>query len=318
MTAAWIMPLWTKQAQVDQALRTLESRYGLRSLNSDGGDEDGSDGLTLSFPPGSLWLALAMTNDPTYGNMAAITLNGTTNDAWYEILSKQSLTDPGWWSEGSLQGFANQAASQASVTADSSATNVFLWVPCPHERLGRHPANLVAVAKLWPHWAGSRLRSRRPRLSLLESYLEGTEPNFIQFSVTATNNYAKASPASVQLELTGGVPSYQAVLVDSTNSAVAIWSPYTSTNLSVDLGSAEGWHDVWVGLRGFSASSLPNLGVEAAQAGLHPAPIVASQPGRRGWSPSRRFSWLVPVPKRWARFGMISRTPPGCCPISKC
>jgi len=59
----------------------------------------------LSYPPGSLWLALAMTNEAAYGNMAAITLHGTTNAAWYEILSKRSLLDPESWSEGSLQGF---------------------------------------------------------------------------------------------------------------------------------------------------------------------------------------------------------------------
>jgi hypothetical protein len=214
-----------------------------------------SNDSLLSYPPGSLWLALAMTNDATYGNMAAVTLNGTTNVAWYDILSKRSLTDPGWWSEGSLQGLDHQASSQASVTADSSASNVFLWVRALTNGSG-------GTLPIWWQLQNFGRTGLDPNsdpsgqgLSLLESYLGGTEPNLITFSVTATNNYANASPTMVQLGITGGVPLYQAVLVDSTNYAGAAWSAYTSTNLSVNLGSAEGWHDVWVGLRGFSASS---------------------------------------------------------------
>jgi hypothetical protein len=215
-----------------------------------------SNDSLLSYPPGSLWLTLAMTNDATYGNMAAITLNGTTNAAWYEILSKRSLTDPESWSEGSLQGFNNQASSQASVTADSSASNGFLWVRALTNGSG-------GTLPIWWQLQNFGRTGLDPNsdpsgqgLSLLETYLEGTNPNLISFWVTATNNYANASPAMVQLGITGGVPFCQAVLVDSMDYAGAMWSAYTSTNLSVNLGSAEGWHDVWVGLRGFSASSF--------------------------------------------------------------
>jgi hypothetical protein len=242
-------------AQVDTVLSAAESQYGLPHADMDALTGDASSGSLLSYPPGSLWLALAMTNDPTYGNMAAVTLNGTTNVAWYEILSKRSLADAGWWSEGSLQGFYKQPSSQSSVTADSSASNVFLSVRALTNGSG-------STLPIWWQLQNFGRTGLDPNsdpsgqgMNLLESYLEGAEPNLIQFSVTATNNYAKASPAAVQLAIAGGVPSYQAVLVDSTNYAGATWSAYTSTNLSVNLGSAEGWHDVWVGLRGFSADS---------------------------------------------------------------
>jgi hypothetical protein len=214
-----------------------------------------SNDSLLSYPPGSLWLELAMTNDAAYGNMAAITLHGTTNAAWYEILSKRSLPDPESWSEGSLQGFNNQASSQTSVTADSSASNVFLWVRALTNGSG-------GTLPIWWQLQNFGRTGLDPNsdpggqgLSLLESYLEGAEPNLIHFAVTATNNYANASPAAVGLAITGGVPFYQAVLVDSTNYASATWSAYTSSSLSVDLGPAEGWHDVWVGLKGFTANS---------------------------------------------------------------
>jgi hypothetical protein len=229
--------------QLDKSLSMLESQEG-------GGENGFGD-----YPLGSLWLALTMTNHQTYGNMAVITLNGTTNDAWYEILSKRSLTDPDWWSEGSFQGLTNQLASETSVTADINANSVFLsaraltngsggtlpiwWQLQNFGRTGLDPSSA-------PGGGG---------LSLLESYLQGTEPNVIQFSVTATNNYANGSPVTLQLEIAAGVPFYQAVLVDSTDSAGATWSICNSTNVSVDVGTVEGWHTVWIGLRGFSAYS---------------------------------------------------------------
>ena len=242
-------------SQIDKTLSTMEFQYGLGFAAPEVESNDGSDSPLLSYPPGSLWLALVMTNDATYGNMAALTLNGTTNDAWYEILSKRALTDAAWWSEGSLQGFTNQAASQSSVTADSSTSGLFLWVHALTNGSG-------GTLPIWWQLQNFGRTGLDPgsypsgqSLSLLESYLGGTEPNVIRFSVTATNHYAKASPAAVQLEIIGGVPFYEALLVDSTNSAGATWNVWTSTNLSVNLGPAEGWHDVWVGLRGFSASS---------------------------------------------------------------
>jgi hypothetical protein len=237
-----------------------------------------SNDSLLSYPPGSLWLALAMTNDPTYGNMAAVTLNGTTNAAWYEILSKRSLTDPGWWSEGSLQGFVRHASSQASVTSDSSASNVFLWVRALTNGSG-------GTLPIWWQLQNFGRTGLDPNsdpsgqgLSLLETYLGGTDPNLITFSVTAANNYANASPAMVQLRITGGVPFSQAVLVDSTNYAGATWSAYSSTNLSVDLGSAEGWHDLWVGLRGFSASSYQTWEWKRLKLDRTPPPLSLLSP----------------------------------------
>ena len=233
--------------RVEQALRSREFPNGLC--------DDVSGDSPLSYPPGSLWLALTLTNDATYGNMGALTLNGTTHEAWYEVLSKRSLTDPEWWSEGSLQGFPNQDASQASLTADGSANSLFLSVRVLTNGSG-------GTLPLWWQLQNFGQTGLDPGsapgglgISLLESYLESTEPNLIRFSVTATNNYAQASSVPVQLEIASGLPFYQAVLVDSNNFAGATWSACTSTNLNVDLGSVEGWHDLWVGLRGFSTNS---------------------------------------------------------------
>src|ERR1039458_5279850 len=179
-------------AAIDEVTR-VEQALRPREFPNEASDDVSGDS-SLSYPPGSLWLALAMTNDATYGTMAALTLNGTTNEAWYEILSKRSLTDPEWWSEGSLQGFPNQDASQASVTAESSANSLFLSVRVLTNGSG-------GTLPLWWQLQNFGHTGLDPGsapgglgISLLESYLESTEPNLIRFSVTATNNYAKGSP----------------------------------------------------------------------------------------------------------------------------
>jgi hypothetical protein len=243
--------------QVTGTIRMLESQDDPGFPDADDGGDSSTNDPPAGYPPGSLWLALAMTNDPAYGNLAVVTLNGTTNEVWYEILSKRSLTDPDWWSEGSLPGCATQATSQASVTADGTTSNLFL---CARALTNGSGSTLPIDWQLQNFGRTGLDPASAPGsqgISLLESYLQGTEPNLIRFSLSATNNYIKASPAFVQLGITGGIPFYQAVLVDSTNSTFASWSACTSTNLSVDLGSVEGWHDVWVGLKGLSASSHP-------------------------------------------------------------
>ena len=91
---------------------------------------------------------------------------------------------------------------------------------------------------------------------------------------------------AVQLEIVKGMPFYQTVLVDSTNFAGANWSPWTGTNLSVDLGSVEGWHDVWVGLRGFSAGSYQAWGWKRLKLELTPPQLALLESGPGGGHPA--------------------------------
>ena len=91
--------------------------------------------------------------------------------------------------------------------------------------------------------------------TLLYDYENGYDPNPIEFSIEATNNYLNITNASVQLNIIGGTPSYMAVLVDSTNFATTNWTAFTTTNLTVNLGTTQGWHDIWVGLRGLPSDA---------------------------------------------------------------
>ncbi|MGD0207024.1 MAG: hypothetical protein ABSC89_05390 [Verrucomicrobiota bacterium] len=92
--------------------------------------------------------------------------------------------------------------------------------------------------------------------TLLNDYQNGIDPNFIQFSLSVTNQYINNMSAPVKLNVTKGVPSYFAVLVDDTNFADAVWNTYTSSNITVYLGLTQGWHDVWVGLRGLPSNAM--------------------------------------------------------------
>jgi hypothetical protein len=92
--------------------------------------------------------------------------------------------------------------------------------------------------------------------TLLDDYENNADPNPISFTVSATNNYVRTNLTSVRVNVSG-IPFYQAVLVDDTNYADATWTSYTSTNIAVNLGTNEGWHQIWVGLKGFSSDETP-------------------------------------------------------------
>jgi hypothetical protein len=64
-----------------------------------------------------------------------------------------------------------------------------------------------------------------------------------------TNDYGNSSSVTVQVDVTGS-PYYIAVLVDSEDFSNASWSVYSGSSVSLNLGSTEGWHDVWIGVRG--------------------------------------------------------------------
>jgi hypothetical protein len=86
-------------------------------------------------------------------------------------------------------------------------------------------------------------------------WLNGTDPNKIFFAINVTNQYVTTNSVGLNLAVMGGVPASIAVLVDSTNTAGASWSSYTSSNLTVSLGTNDGQHDIRVGLRGLQTIS---------------------------------------------------------------
>jgi hypothetical protein len=92
-----------------------------------------------------------------------------------------------------------------------------------------------------------------------QNYLNGLpslDPNVISFALSTTNDYVNTNFVTVQVSLMAGWPSYQAVLINSSNFVGATWNSYTSTNLTVNLGSLnDGNYAVWVGLRGWPGAA---------------------------------------------------------------
>jgi hypothetical protein len=83
----------------------------------------------------------------------------------------------------------------------------------------------------------------------------GTAPNIITLLISFTNQYVNLTNVPLSLGIQGGVPYNWAVTLDSTHFGAASWTPYTSSNIIANLGATQGWHTVWVGLRGLPANA---------------------------------------------------------------
>jgi hypothetical protein len=107
-------------------------------------------------------------------------------------------------------------------------------------------------------------------------YLDGTDPNKISFTIEVADNYVSTSPASLSVNILGGVPSYYAVLVDGATSTN--WTAYTSSNLTANLGSLAGWHDIWIGLRGLPSDAQQTWEWKRLNLESTSSPLVITSP----------------------------------------
>ncbi len=89
----------------------------------------------------------------------------------------------------------------------------------------------------------------------LQKFVNGADPNKISFSFSVANQYVTTNIVSGVITILGGVPSSIALLVDTNIFAGANWTAYTSSNLTITLGTHQGPHDIWIGLRGLPANA---------------------------------------------------------------
>ena len=81
-------------------------------------------------------------------------------------------------------------------------------------------------------------------------YSNNIVPTVFTFTnLEVANNYVNTGQPTVQPDITGN-PYYVARLVDGDNFSNAVWNTYGGSSVTVNLGLTEGWHDVWIGLRG--------------------------------------------------------------------
>jgi hypothetical protein len=84
----------------------------------------------------------------------------------------------------------------------------------------------------------------------LDYYNSGAVSNVIGFSLSVPNQYITNNIVSGVITILSGLPSSIAISVDNTNLGEATWTAYTSSNITVYIGTNQGVHDVWIGLRG--------------------------------------------------------------------
>ncbi len=116
-------------------------------------------------------------------------------------------------------------------------------------------------------------------ISNLQEYLNGTNPNDLSFSLSVTNRHTRFANTPMQLHLEGGVPAWIAVLVDDTNFAGATWNAYATSNLTVNLGATEGWHGVWIGLKGRAPETTTKWQWKRLKLDTTPPILVVTNPG---------------------------------------
>jgi hypothetical protein len=232
---------------------TVSANSGIRAMGMLSPMDSGGGGFSPSFSfltNGLLWLQITnLAGGTVYAN-----LNNAT-DQVYSIWSTTNLTIP----------FANWQV-ETEVWPTDTNTMPFTVETMNRQMLFLRAEDWTGVTAngnqtpLWWFWeyydttdlSDTNLDSQGN--TLLYDYQNGLDPNVIQFSISVTNQYIN-SVVPMQLSVTAGQPFYIATLVDDTNFEDAVWNAYTSSVVAVDIGLAQGWHNVYVGLRGFPANA---------------------------------------------------------------
>jgi len=227
---------------------------------------------------------VGVTNGLAYLNLHCV----PNLDSVYEILSQTQLTNAvaqNWNIEEELfPPDTNQNVVPFTV-AEAGRTNLFLWAQDWTGVTGNGNTTpdwyfyfwfgTTALTDATPDAFGNTL------LSDYEDYADGivtNDPNVILFTIAVVNNYVNQSSPALSLNVTAGMPRQYAVLVDSTNYAAANWRPYTSPTVTASLGSIEGWHQLWVGLKGCAPNATATWQWKQLKLEVTPPLLVVTNP----------------------------------------
>ncbi len=117
-----------EQRETEKALRKAELKYGLREADElDALEEAEGGGMMLmayEHPTNNaLWLEITSVTN----RLANLVVHGTVADQTYEILSKETLTNTIWASEGTILGAAGQDWTPTMVPVGQRTNSLFLW-----------------------------------------------------------------------------------------------------------------------------------------------------------------------------------------------
>jgi hypothetical protein len=230
--------------QQDTTLHMLARAAGLETE----GDEYASFSA-YSFATDGLWLEISGVSN----GLAYLNLHNAT-DSVYEVWSKIDLLATNWDIEQAVWPDTNQTVTPFTVPQLNRET-LFIWA--------RDWTGITSGGNQTPEWwfwkyfhtinlSDTNLDNQGN--TLWYDYTNNLDPNVISFFITVTNNYVKTAYPTLQLNIDSGVPDYEAILVNDTNVADAVWQPYTGSNVVATLG-ADGNYNVSVGLRGWPSNA---------------------------------------------------------------
>ncbi len=248
------------QRKKSKRVTTLQSGGGVHAMDAPsvpgdgGGDDDDGDysgSYITPFSTNGLWLQITtVSNGLAYLNL----MNAT--DSVYEILSTVTLTNGvnSWNIESEV--WPTNTVAMPFTVPELGRTNLFIWAM----DWTRIDANSNGIADWWEwkyfgNFSQPTNESYDGINTILYDYTNDLDPNVIQFSLQFTNNYVHANPAYGAVSILGGVPSYEAILVNDSNLADAIWQPYTSSSFMASLNSGDGTYNVLVGLKGLPSDA---------------------------------------------------------------
>jgi Glucodextranase, domain B len=217
------------------------------------GSGSGSGGevafYSIAFDRSQLWLNLTnVANGISYLN-----LFNATNQV-YAILSTTDLLS-GWQVETEV--WPTDTNCMPFTVATLNRANLFLraedWTGVTEN------GNTTPDWWFWLYFGTTSLSDTNldsQGNTLLSDYQNGQDPNVIQFNLTFTRQYINTPTGTAQLNVSAGVPSFAAVLINDTNMADAVWLPYPGTNVTVATPT-DGVYHVSIGLRGLPATGTP-------------------------------------------------------------
>ena len=114
--------------------------------------------------------------------------------------------------------------------------------------------------------------------TLLLDYQRSRDPNAINFSLSATNQYVNTNTVPVQINVVSGEPAFMAIMIENPNRPDAKYQPYGTTlnfsnatwqpyspNIIASLNSGDGGYNVRVAVKGLSPD---------AQTTWQPMPLI--------------------------------------------
>jgi Glucodextranase, domain B len=212
------------------------------------GGDGGSGYAGYSFDTNQLWLEITnVSNGLTFAN-----LHNGTNQV-YSIWSTTNLaTTPASW-QVEMELWPTDSVSQPFSLQNNNRQNLFLraedWTGVDSDGDG------IPDWWAWLYWGtvnvtDTNLDYSGNRYTFARDYSNSIAPRVFAFTnLEVTNHYVNTSQPVVQLGVEGG-PYYVATLIDDNNFLNAVWNNYSGSTVTVNLGTTEGWHDVWIGLRG--------------------------------------------------------------------